>query len=125
MSHDPLSDIAYLLEETCNATCPQKCSSVSWKVYDSDKKNWILNNVLNIDCGIIVPFEHPTKFTCTNIIYILWLCTFIFNLFSIKLFLVFLLAPPKDAPRQLVDVMRLDVQLPAIVKITVAGSVAY
>ena len=66
MSHDPLSEVAYLLEETCNATCPQKCSSGSWKVYDSDKKNWIQNNVLNIDCGIIVPFEHPTKFTCTN-----------------------------------------------------------
>ena len=51
ISRGPWGERTYFVEETCNSTCPTKCSSSNWKVYDGDNKNWIMNNILNIDCG--------------------------------------------------------------------------
>ena len=39
------------MEEACNATCPDKCSSGNWKIHDNDLQRWKENNIINIDCG--------------------------------------------------------------------------
>ena len=51
VSKGPLNPEPLFLEEVCNATCPEKCSSGNWMIRDNDLQRWKENNIINIDCG--------------------------------------------------------------------------
>ena len=58
-SKGPRNPLPLFMEESCNATCPDKCSSANWKILDDDRR-WKTNHIINVDCAVSGLIPRPS-----------------------------------------------------------------
>jgi hypothetical protein len=63
VSEDQDNGFPLFYEDNCEASCPEKCISMKWHIYNDNRKYFMDKKTINIDCGRL----KQVKLFCVNL----------------------------------------------------------